>query len=103
MRSLCLSGKWIQQPEGLKLCVMIWVKGVPSKLFMTKPAHYKAQKKTVVITERVPRASPVLTTSTPLCMPGMLYEWGRILLKLEKGNICKEPAGQTIVPELLEY
>lgn len=58
---LCLSGKWIQQQEGLKRCVVIWVKGVPSKLFMTEPTHHKALKRAGVITELMPRASPALT------------------------------------------
>lgn len=44
--------------QGTELCVVIWVKGVPSKLFMTKPAHYKGRKRTGVRTELVSRASP---------------------------------------------
>lgn len=84
MRSLCLSGKLIQQPEGLSSCVVIWVKGVPSKLFMTKPAHYKARKRIGVRTELVPRASPVLPPRMLLRVPGVLYEREWMLLNLRK-------------------
>lgn len=57
---LCLSGKWIQQLEQWEWCVVIWVKGVPSKLFMTKPTQQEAQKRAGVITELMPRTSPAL-------------------------------------------
>lgn len=90
---LCLCGKWIQQLEQWEWCVVIWVKGVPSELFMTKPTQHEAQKRAGVITELMPRTdvpspgtccSVCLGRPQPwhvlLCVPGMLHGIRRALL-----------------------